>query len=291
MMRYSTLGVGGCADAVVFPRSSGEVAKLVRALSEHAVPWSVIGRGSNIVVSDQGIAGVVLILGRQFASIADQGQTEDSVSGRHQHRVFVEAGCSLTSLIGWCVDQGLSGLESLVGIPASIGGAISMNAGAWGHEISEVLESVTVITREGNVVQRTVSADDFEYRRWKSRGDDIVVDGVFRLVSRSRMEIEERCRGYLQKRKEKQPQGVASAGSFFKNPPGHAAGRLIEEAGMKGYRVGGAMVSEKHANFLVNTGTATASDFLNLMRVVQEKVRDNSGIALQPEVKFVGRWE
>lgn len=279
MKRFSTLRVGGPATAVVLPTSAAEVSRLVKGLQRYAIPWRVIGRGSNILVPDAGFSGVVIVLGPQFSKI---GKTQEL---GERTKVPVESGCGLAKLCNWCIDRRLTGLEFATGIPGSVGGAVSMNAGAWGEEISEVVAAITFIDSHGEVFTRSRQTLRFSYRHLAREEGTIILSAVFELRKGSREEIASTCRKYMKQRKENQPHGAASAGSFFKNPAGYeAAGFLIEQAGLKGFRVGGAMVSDVHANFIVNTGEATARNFLELMRVVQEKVLDNSGICLEPEV-------
>jgi UDP-N-acetylmuramate dehydrogenase len=221
------------------------------------------------------------MLGRGLAEIETIGQENDKVLVR------AGAGCRLAGLLKYCTDRAISGLEFVVGIPGSIGGAIVMNAGCWGREIGDVLYSVTMLNPAGKLVSEPREKLKLSYRQWGGGKEAVIVAAVFALIQGDKQKIKATCREYLQQRKEKQPQHMASAGSFFKNPPGQAAGRLIEEAGLKGCRVGGAMVSPRHANFIVNTGTATAGDILALMRVVQSTVFDRSGITLEPEVQIL----
>ena len=334
---YSTLKVGGPADALIRPAGRDELVRLVGRLSEEGVPWRVIGRGSNIVVADQGVEGVVIVLGRQFAAIRElpaavsnhgvsfessalppsckrlQGaadarnrpasysplceQADDKADAVScdclpaAHRVEVEAGCSLASLGHWCQERALAGLEFATGIPGTVGGAIMMNAGAWGGEIGRVLSAVELLDARGRLEERELSPDDFCYRGWRQPHGKVVVSGVFTLVRDERTAIAERCHRYARQRAAKQPKGVASAGSFFKNPVGESAGRLIESAGLKGLRVGDAEVSPVHANFLVNRGAAQAADLRELMVLVQGRVRQRFGVELHPEVEFIGRWQ
>ncbi len=281
---YSTLKVGGPADALIQPGSRDELVRLVGRLTEEEVPWRVIGRGSNILVADEGVEGVVIVLGQNFAAIRE-------VAAANGRRVEVEAGCTLARLAHWCWERSLSGLEFAVGIPGTVGGAIMMNAGAWGGEISRVISSVTLVDAAGRLEERQLSPADFCYRGWQRPHGKVVVSGVFALAEDERTAIAERCQRYARQRAAKQPKAVASAGSFFKNPAGEAAGRLIEQAGLKGLRVGDAEVSLVHANFLVNRGGAKAADFRELMKRVQREVRDKFGVELHPEVEFVGRWQ
>jgi UDP-N-acetylmuramate dehydrogenase len=234
------------------------------------------------LVADAGYDGVIVMLGRKFAAIE---QRAGKKSG--ETRVRVEVGCSLMKLVNWCAAQGLEGLEFAAGIPGSVGGAVVMNAGAWGREMSEVLSAVTFLRTSGELVERKKADLAFSYRHLETEGM-VAVAAEFSLQAGDRQAIEKRGAQLLRDRKEKQPQGLANAGSFFKNPAGlPPAGKLIQDAGLKGLTVGGAQVSEVHANFLVNTGSATAQDFLDLMRLVQEKVFERFGVRLEPEVHLL----
>ena len=282
MARWCTLQVGGPARAIAIPASRAELQSLLAVLAKLGVCWRVIGRGSNLLVSEAGYDGVIVMLGRKFAAIGERpGQKEGEA------KVQAEAGCSLMKLVNWCAAQGLQGLEFAAGIPGSVGGAVVMNAGAWGREMSDALSSVTFLHQSGEFVERKKSDLDFSYRHLETEGM-VVVAAEFLLQPGDRQEIEKKCGQLMRERKDKQPQGLANAGSFFKNPPGlPAAGRLIQDAGLKGLSVGGARVSEVHANFLVNTGSATPQDFLDLMRLVQEKVFERFGVRLEPEVHIL----
>jgi UDP-N-acetylmuramate dehydrogenase len=282
LARYTSLRVGGPAAALLEPGTVAELAVLLRGLRRQGLPWRVIGRGSNILVADAGLAEVVIVIGPALATIGHAGREGE------ERLVQAEAGCSLPKLVGWCAAAGLSGLEFAVGIPGSVGGAVVMNAGAWGREMSAVLQALVVVDETGEVRTLPAVTQSFGYRRWEHGPGVIVAAAIFKLQAGSPEAIGERCRGHLQARREKQPLELPSAGSFFKNPPGEAAGRLIEATGLKGLQVGGALVAERHANFLVNGGGATARDFYELMSLVQERVEQRTGIRLEPEVHLLG---
>ncbi|MDD5757580.1 MAG: UDP-N-acetylmuramate dehydrogenase [Desulfobulbaceae bacterium] len=284
LANFSTLRVGGPADALIQPGDKASMIRLIGRLHEERIPWHVIGRGSNIVVADRGVDGVVIVLGRAFSAIHELETSEG-------HCISVEAGCSLARLLHFCSVHSLSGLEFVTGIPGSVGGAIMMNAGAWGGEISQALLSVELLDNVGNIEKRSLHADDFCYRGWQRPHGKIVISGQFLLHHDQESAIRARCQRYARLRAAKQPKGVANAGSFFRNPPGDAAGRLIEQAGLKGLRVGDAEVSSVHANFLVNRGKANAEDLRKLMYLVQNQVENQFGVHLHPEVLFLGRWE
>jgi UDP-N-acetylmuramate dehydrogenase len=279
---YTTFKVGGPAHALVVPESKEQVAVLVNGCREKGLPWCVIGGGSNLLVADEGFPGVVILLGREFAAISKNDTIDE---GKIQ--VEVEAGCSLSRLLNWCGEQQLSGFEFAVGIPGSVGGAVAMNAGAWGCEIKDVLVSLLLI-ENGEMVLRPREELVFKYRDWHRLADTVVLSATFALEQGDGTMIKETCRKYLEARRTKQPVGKPTAGSFFKNPAQAAAGRLMEDAGLKGARVGGAMVSEVHANFIVNGGGATAADIIGLMKQAKARVKEVCGIDLEPEVRFLG---
>ncbi|MCB2180668.1 MAG: UDP-N-acetylmuramate dehydrogenase [Desulfobulbaceae bacterium] len=283
MAEYTTLKVGGNADAIVFPMGRNELSLLIQGVRKINVTWIILGKGSNVLVPDEGIRGVVIVLGRNFAEIERIKSNNDSVSVR------VEAGCSLASLVKWATKHGLSGLEFASGIPGTVGGAIVMNAGAWQREMKDVLSQVTIMDVRGCFRATKAKDMDFTYRSWGQGRGKVAVEGVFQLKKDDPGRVSERCKEYIRLRKERQPYKMASAGSFFKNPKdSEPAGKLIEDAGLKGLKVGGAMVSPIHANFIVNTGKATARDIIELMHVVQEKVQKKFGVGLEPEVKILG---
>lgn len=282
LARYTTLRVGGPATALIEPASLAELETLLRGLHREGLPWQVIGRGSNILVADAGLPEVVILLGSSLAAIEAVGRDGEG------QLVQAEAGCSLARLVSWCTAAGLSGLEFAAGIPGSVGGAIVMNAGAWGREMSEPLHALVTVEEAGEVKTRPAAAESFGYRRWEHGQGVIVAAGLFNLQEEDPETIKNRCRDHLEARRGKQPSDLPSAGSFFKNPPAAAAGRLIEETGLKGCQVGGARVAERHANFLINAGGATAQDFYELMQLIRERVERRTGIRLEPEVHLLG---
>jgi UDP-N-acetylmuramate dehydrogenase len=283
--RYTSFSIGGPAEALVRVDLRSELQPLLIFLTEEKISWRIIGRGTNLLVRDEGFPGVILLLGTEFQAVS-KGVVEGSGS------VVVRAGggCSLGKLSRSCIEWGLTGLEFSCGIPGTVGGAVIMNAGAWGGEMSSVIDSITLMGGAGE--QRLLRGElDFSYRCWKGfekyQGKYIVAETALRLEQGDPVKIKKQCRLLLDKRKATQPGQYANGGSFFKNPPGDSAGRLIEASGFKGKIIGGAMVSERHGNFLVNTGSATAEDVLALMKTVQKKVELDSGIELEPEIHFI----
>ena len=275
--KYTTLRVGGAADYFAEPSSGTELAALLNAAKEAGVPVLLMGNGSNLLVRDGGFRGLVIRLGKAFSRIE-----------LWEHGLKAQAGALLSVLACEAAAASLTGREFAQGIPGTVGGGVYMNAGAYGGELGKRIESVTVLDR-GAVLEIPGSAMGFGYRYSRAMDEKWIVLGArFRLEKGEKEQIDAAMRDFAARRKEKQPLNYPSAGSFFKRPEGHFAGALIEKAGLKGKQVGGAQVSEKHAGFLINAGGATASDFLALMKLVQETVRKESGILLEPEVRIVG---
>jgi len=289
MADHTTLRAGGRAMALVTVHGEDELGDLLRLLYEYQIPWQILGRGSNLLVSSDPYQGVFIRLQGRFAAIRRQEESVDN--GSDPVIVAAGGGCSLARLVAWCTGHALGGLEFMVGIPGTVGGAVRMNAGAWGREVGECISSLSLMDRQGNRFR--VSASDLlpSYRKMAVLGHDlrglIVTEASFRLQRGRQKEILSRCIEYLAGRRKKQPTGSASAGSFFRNPSGDSAGRLIEAAGLKGMRCGDAVISSKHANFLINRGRASADDIIRLMRLVQEKVYNRFGIHLEPEVHIL----
>ena len=285
MAEYSTLRAGGRAEALADVDRGEDLRVLVGWLRANSVPWRVIGRGSNILVSGRGFAGVIVRLQGELAAV--EWEREPDRAGVAAV-IRAGGGCSMARLLAWCTARSLCGLEFLVGIPGSVGGGVCMNAGAWGQAMGDHLLSLEVLDDRGRLLRLEAADLRFSYRRLELDGLDpgrvVIVAARFGLRLGRQAEIVARCRDYLARRREKQPAGVGSAGSFFKNPAGDHAGRLIEAAGLKGFARGGAMVSPRHANFIVNTGRATADDIAALMLEVQERVYRDSGVRLEPEV-------
>lgn len=283
--RYTSLGIGGPAEAVVKVDRRHEMQELLVFLAEENIAWRLIGRGTNLLVRDEGFAGVILLLGAEFKTVHRQpGKNGDTVLLR------AGAGYSIGRLASQCIDWELTGLEFACGIPGSLGGAVIMNAGAWGSDLASIVLSVSLMSTTGhkNVCHQEL---DFSYRCCNGlaayQGKAVVTDVELELKKGDASVIRQYC-GELQSRRRKtQLCQYPNAGSFFKNPPNDSAGRLIDASGLKGTTVGGAMISEYHGNFLVNKGGATAEDVLNLMQLVQARVKIDSGVALEPEVHFI----
>ena len=278
MKKHTTFRIGGPADLFVMPEDEESLAAVVRCCRQHQVPCTIVGNGSNLLVSDDGYRGVVVQIGRNLSQI--------SVSGT---KVYAQAGASLAAIARKACDASLGGMEPQSGIPGTLGGALSMNAGAYGGEMKDITEQVTVLRPDGTVDVLTGEEMEFGYRTSVVQREGLIVlSAVLSLEEKDRDEILEIMRDLRERRQEKQPLDLPSAGSTFKRPQGNYAGALIEQAGLRGYRVGDAQVSEKHCGFVVNLGCATAGDVRNLIQDVQEIVYEGSGIWLEPEVRMLG---
>ena len=277
MERYTTFRIGGPADVMFFPETPQEILVAQALATESGVPVTVIGCGSNLLVSDAGIRGLVIALGKPFARIEVRDDT-----------IFAQAGARLSAVANAALAHGLTGLEFASGIPGSVGGGVYMNAGAYGGQLSDVLTEVELL-RDGMAVRVPASEMDFGYRHSAAMESGALITGAtFALQPGDPEQIRARMDDLNGRRRDKQPLEYPSAGSTFKRPEGHFAGALIEQAGLKGCRIGGAMVSEKHAGFIVNVGNATAQDVFELIMRVQHTVLDRSGVWLEPEVRLIG---
>ena len=282
MAPFCTLRAGGKAAALAGPQDVEQLSALLGYCRRESLPWRCIGRGSNLLVRDRGFAGILIRLQGGFATITGEASAGIVIAG---------GGCLLAELLAHCRRAGLSGLEFLAGIPGSVGGSVRMNAGAFDHCLTESLQRLTILTGDGSV--RTMTQGEWKdgYRSFTVDGLDmektIIAEAEFRMLRSTSEQVGGMMQEFLHLRRAKQPPSMPSAGSFFKNPVGDFAGRLIEETGLKGECVGGAMVSPVHANFIVNAGGATATDIVCLMRRVQEKVRSKTGIFLEPEVHII----
>ncbi len=279
MSRHITFRVGGPADILLTPDASqlGEVLAILRS---HGVPVTIIGNGSNLLVGDGGIRGAVVEIGRQMQEIIVEGE-----------KITAGAGALLSKAAQEAYSHGLSGLEFAAGIPGSIGGAMVMNAGAYGGEMKDVVVSVKVLTEDGTVLELPNEAMDFAYRHsCIPEKKYVVLEASFQLQQKEKPLIAERMEELKNQRVSKQPLEYPSAGSTFKRPEGYFAGKLIMDAGLAGFTVGGACVSEKHCGFVVNKAQGTAKDVLSVIKHVQETVKEKYGIELETEVKMLGEF-
>lgn len=278
MSRHTTFRVGGPAQYFVTPLIE-QIPPIVALCRQAELPLTVIGNGSNLLVSDQGLRGVVLEFGKAASGIRI-ADGED---------LIVQAGTLLSEAANFAAKNGLAGMEFAAGIPGTVGGAVVMNAGAYGGEMKDILSGVRVLTKEGELRVRPADELELSYRHSRMMdAEELVLEARLNLVQGSEVVIRARMDELKSRRVEKQPLEYPSAGSTFKRPVGHFAGKLIEDAGLRGFRVGDAQVSEKHCGFVINRGHATAAQIMELMQHVQERVKEHSGVDLEPEVRLLG---
>lgn len=277
LSKYTTFKIGGPARVLIEAKSDEEVLKLVRLFDEMKEDYLIIGNGSNLLITDAGIERPVIVLDKNFAHI----ERIDEVT------LYAEAGASLKSLANKALDLGLGGLEAISGIPGTVGGAVYMNAGAYGSEIKDVVTKIRYI-KDDSIAELDASEANFAHRRsiFQEKGY-IILGAYFKLEKKDKKDIEEEQRDYTQRRKDKQPLEYPSAGSVFKRPEGYYASKLIEDAGLKGLSVGGAMVSKKHSGFIINTGNASFDDVVTLIEKVKAIVLEKFAISLEEEIRII----
>ena len=279
MKNHTSFRTGGPADVYVKADRAENIIKAIEMLKKENVEYTIIGNGSNLLVSDRGICGAVIEIGSMMNNISVEGE-----------KIYAEAGALLSSLAAAAAENCLTGLEFASGIPGSVGGAVVMNAGAYDGEIKGAIDYADIIDNEGNILRLTKDELGLSYRHSVIDEKKMIVIGAgFRLKEGDGRAIKEKMADFAARRREKQPLNYPSAGSTFKRPEGHFAGKLIEDAGLKGKTIGGAQVSQKHAGFIINTGDATTEDILELMDCCVETVYNKFGVRLEPEVRFIGR--
>lgn len=280
MSRHTTFRVGGEAACFVKVSNSEELSKLISFLRQTEHEFFLLGNGSNLLVSDSGYKGVVLKLEGEFERLRTDGL-----------KLICGAGVSLAKAAKTALEEGLTGMEFASGIPGTLGGAVVMNAGAYDGEMKQIVKEVTVMDAEGNILTLDNDTMEFGYRSSVIKNRPfIVLSAILTLREGNREEIRQKMEEFACRRREKQPLEYASAGSTFKRPEGYFAGKLIMDAGLRGYSIGGAKVSEKHCGFIINTGNATALDISELIDEVQEKVKEQFGVMLEPEVIRIGKF-
>ena len=280
MSRHTTFRVGGPARLFLIPETEEELAKAVRECTRLELSFTIVGRGSNLLVSDRGYRGVVIQIGDALAGVQVSGTT-----------LRAQAGISLASLANQACRLYLTGLEFAAGIPGTLGGALLMNAGAYGGEMKDVVRSVRLMDPDGTIREVDAAWMDYGYRKSRAQEEGcIILGGTLELKPGDPKVIQATMQELAARRRDKQPLDHPSAGSFFKRPKGYFAGALIEQAGLKGFAVGGAQVSEKHAGFVINTGNATAADIAALQKEVVRRVQERFGVTLEPEVRRLGRF-
>ena len=278
MSRHTSFQIGGPAEIFVQPATGEEVRQAICLAKEEQIPFFVVGNGSNLLVSDDGFRGMIVQIGRNLQEIS----VEDNV-------IYAQAGALLSRVSKTALEHGLTGMEFAAGIPGSLGGAVAMNAGAYGGEMKDILTDAEVLTPDGEIMILSLEELDLSYRHSCIFDEDYIVLSVhLQLEQGDTTVIRNRMDELARARREKQPLEYPSAGSTFKRPEGYFAGALIQDAGLKGYTVGGAQVSEKHSGFVVNRGGATAEEVLFLIKQVQKKVKSRFGVTMEPEVRMVG---
>lgn len=280
MAKHTTFRVGGAAKYAAFVSTASEIESLIKLCNDNNVQYYIIGNGSNVLISDKGYDGLMIIIGRNMSEISVEGET-----------IRAGAGALLSAIGSKALNAGLAGFEFACGIPGTLGGACFMNAGAYGGEMKQVLESVEVMTADGEFLTIPVEEMGLAYRTSVvEQKNYIVLEAVISLEKGNPEKIKEVMDDLKEKRVTKQPLEYASAGSTFKRPEGYFAGKLIEDAGLRGFRVGDAQVSEKHCGFVINRGNASAAEVMELMRQVEDKVEENSGVRLEAEVRRIGEF-
>ena len=277
MAKHTSYRIGGPANAYITPRDKDDLSQILQFANQHGIATYFVGSGSNLLVADEGIDGLVITLGKSLKRLKITGAT-----------VFAESGVMLGKMVKECISRNLSGVESMIGVPGTLGGALVMNAGAFGGEISNYLKHVTVMEMDGQEKQYQPGDISFSYRHSTFPDDEIVISAEFELIQSDKETVQEKRAVASGGRKATQPLKFRSAGSVFKNPKEGAAGYYIDQAGLKGTKVGDAEISPIHANFFVNHGKAKASDVVALIRLAREMVHDKFGIMLDLEVKPLG---
>ncbi len=292
MSRYTTFRVGGNVSYLVNVENEEILIALLGLLKNNDMPYYLLGNGSNLLVSDQGYDGVMIRLQGEFLHMSEiSGGRPDDAVGTDFFVLQFGAAVPLSGAAQKAAEQSLTGLEFAYGIPGTVGGAIVMNAGAYGGEMCQVVESVRLLDEDLQIVTLKNEEMAFGYRSSiLKKKSYVVLSAELKLYPGDKKDITAKMNTNMSARKEKQPLEYPSAGSTFKRPEGYFAGKLIQDAGLKGYRVGGAQISEKHCGFVINTGNATASDIYRLIRDVQDKVRETSGVILEPEVIMLGSF-
>lgn len=278
MAEHTTFRIGGVADCLIEIESEAQLGAVQKYLNKVEIPYFILGNGSNLLVSDEGYRGVVLNIGKKMNLVRVEGE-----------RILAQAGATLAQVARAALENGLSGLEFAAGIPGTVGGGVVMNAGAYGGEMSQVVEKVVVLDRDGEHMELDNETMEFGYRKSTIRNSKFIVTEVsFLLKKGNPTEIRAKMDEFNAARREKQPLEYPSAGSTFKRPEGYFAGKLIMDAGLRGFSVGGAQVSEKHCGFVINKQNATAQDVRDVIASVQECVKDRFSVDLEPEIVFLG---
>jgi UDP-N-acetylmuramate dehydrogenase len=282
MSRHTSIGVGGMADALVSPETVKELGQIITCLRHYKTPFIPVGNGTNLIMRDGGYRGVIISM---------KGLNNITLSKRNagQASISTGAGAALSEIVRMATEESLAGMEFCAGIPGSVGGAVKMNAGAYGSEIKDTIEEIELLNNSGEIRELKRNALTFEYRNLDLPEGSVITGATFLLKEGIREQIQGRINEILGMRKNKHPLEFRNSGSIFKNPKGGVpAGQIIDELGLKGLQIGGAKISEKHGNFIINLGQAKAGDIIALIDMVKKKVKDERGITLETEVKIIG---
>jgi UDP-N-acetylmuramate dehydrogenase len=280
MKKHTTFKTGGTADILVESQNITELQMLMKFVLKEGIPYIIVGRGSNLIVSDKGIRELVIKIDKNLCKCVIDNE-----------KLVAEAGATIIDVSKEAQKNSLSGLEFACGIPGTVGGAVFMNAGAYGGEIKEILEEVLVLTKYGDLIVKKVNELELGYRSSViQKNGDIILEATFSLSRGNKEDIQNKMNELTCKREESQPLEFPSAGSIFKRPTGHFTGKLIQDANLSGYKIGGAQVSLKHAGFIINVGNATTSDILSLIKHIQTEVKKLFGVELETEVKLIGEF-
>jgi len=274
---FNTFKIGGPADFGAFPCSSEELLALIQSATKIGIPWFLLGGGSNVLIHDEGYRGLVI-----FTKALNSIKVSNEI-------IWAQAGVSLNTLLGVCEELGLSGLEPLAGIPGTVGGAVIINAGSYGRSIGELVEEIEMV-KDGKSYKLPVNEIEFKYRGSSIR-NDVVLSAKFRLFSSDKAKVKKEKEKYLKLRRKTQPLNMPSAGCIFKNPPDIPAWKLIDKAGLRGLRIGGAQISQKHANFIVNVNEAKASEVIEIIQLVKKRVKELFDISLEEEIVYAGAFK
>lgn len=278
MKHHTTFRIGGVADVMVLPYKEREIIDVIDLAKKHNIPYTVVGNGSNILVTDKGIRGIVIKVADNFSQISIDGNT-----------VYAQAGARLTAISRKIYEEGLTGFEFASGIPGTVGGGVYMNAGAYDSEMKNVVKSVTLLDKNSNIIELENEAMEFGYRKSKAMKEDyIILSVIMELKPGNKEEIKAKIDDFTNRRVTKQPVSEFSAGSTFKRPEGHFAGKLIEDTGLRGYTVGRAKISEKHCGFVINKGESTFKEMIEFIQGVKHKVYQKTGVKLEEEIKILG---
>lgn len=278
MKHHTTFRIGGSADVMTMPNTEDEIVKIISLSNKHNIPYTILGNGSNVLVTDKGIRGLVIKIADNFSDVQIEGNL-----------VYAQSGARLTAISRKIYEAELTGFEFASGIPGTVGGGVYMNAGAYDSEMKNIIKTVRALDKTGNIIELSNEEMHFGYRKSRAMEDSLIIlSVVIELKHGDKAAIKAKIDDFTNKRVTKQPVSEFSAGSTFKRPEGHFAGKLIEETGLRGYTIGHAKISEKHCGFVINKGDSTCEDMLEFIQKVKHKVYEKTGVKLEEEIKIIG---